>query len=159
MDWFASALQSSCVTELAQRHALATSTLTALLAYPLLRSAACLTSPATDAYCYLSAVRGKSPQDAFAFGVPLGEPLPAKQPPSCGACTKSLMAAYAGALGALGATPTPDAGVTGGTNATSGAASAAAVGRYDALRAVYPAAADVVSGVCGAEFVQNAAAG
>ena len=63
-----------------------------------MHDSACLANPATDAYCYLSAVL--NPSDLYFFSLPLGIPIPPSSvsEPSCSACSKSLMAIYATAL-------------------------------------------------------------
>ncbi|THG99988.1 hypothetical protein EW145_g7157 [Phellinidium pouzarii] len=97
MDWFASALSSHCSTELAQNNEMATGTLLALKAYPLVRSAGCLADPMSDVYCYALAVQS-SPADFALYSLPLGLGIPNTTTPSCSSCASDILAVYADAL-------------------------------------------------------------
>ena len=177
MDYFAGALQDACRAELAARDATAVATLTGpsppppsspitlltpragLLAYPLMRTAGCLASTAANTYCYLAAAASPAPADLYAFSLALGAPLPPASAPSCDACGRSLFALYAGALSAASSTAAGGALATATAGAGVNATGAAVVaGRYDALRAVYPAAAKAAQAACGTDYVPTVAA-
>ena len=54
---------------------------------------ACLPDQATNAYCYVEAVRN-NPEDLYFYTLPFGIALPNTTAPSCTACTKSVMSLY-----------------------------------------------------------------
>ncbi|KAL4066996.1 hypothetical protein V8B97DRAFT_1874238 [Scleroderma yunnanense] len=98
MAWFASALQSSCVTDLGDRNAMAMDTLVALQAFNLMRNASCQVDPDTNTYCYVESVADPDPSSYWFYLLPLGETLVKITSNACNQCTKGLMAMYADAL-------------------------------------------------------------
>ncbi|KIK99179.1 hypothetical protein PAXRUDRAFT_9040 [Paxillus rubicundulus Ve08.2h10] len=129
---FASSLQSSCRTDLADQVEMAVSTLTALQAYDLMRNAACQVDT-TNSYCYVDAVANSDPSSYWFYQLPLGQPLASITNNACNECTKRLMAIYAAALDS-----------TNGTN-------------LDGLAETYSNAADSLNSVCGSSYAQAAA--
>ncbi|KAM3513896.1 hypothetical protein MY11210_002433 [Beauveria gryllotalpidicola] len=72
-----------------------TEALDGLRAYRVLRAATCLQDPATQNYCFASAVTNvTNPSDIFLYSMPLGLPLPGASTPSCGVCTSQTMAVF-----------------------------------------------------------------
>ncbi|KAF7351296.1 hypothetical protein MSAN_01561100 [Mycena sanguinolenta] len=129
MAWFASNLQTSCATDISQKNSMAMSTLIALNAFDLMRSAGCLVDPTTDTYCYLDAVRNSNPSDTYFFSLPLGIGMPSNTIASCSACTKSLMGLYYSAL----------------TNSSESS-------ELTSLQQVYPSAAKIAVADCGTAY-------
>lgn len=61
----------------------------------MLYAATCLQNPATQNYCFASAVTNvTNPSDIFFYSMPLGLPLPGGSTPSCGYCTTQTMAIF-----------------------------------------------------------------
>lgn len=108
---------------------------TALQAYELMHDAGCQVDPTTNAYCFISAVHNPNPSDIYFYQLPLGLNLPKSAEPSCSACTRSLMSAYAEAL----KDPTQSVGLTG-------------------LRKTYSAAAQLAIKKCGDQYAVSSAA-
>ncbi|KAF8842430.1 hypothetical protein BDN67DRAFT_926287 [Paxillus ammoniavirescens] len=131
MASFASSLQSSCQTDLANQVGMAVSTLIALQAYDLMRNAACQVDTA-NSYCYVDAVANSDPSSYWFYQLPLGQPLPPITDGACSECTKGLMAMYAAALDS--------------TNSTN----------LDGLAETYANAADSLNNVCGSAYAQAA---
>ncbi|KIJ61856.1 hypothetical protein HYDPIDRAFT_115331 [Hydnomerulius pinastri MD-312] len=104
MAWFASALQSSCRTDLANQVEMAVDTLTALQAYDLMRNAACQVDADTNAYCYVEAVANSDPSSYWFYQLPLGQPLVPITNSACNSCMKALMSMYADALSSTNST-------------------------------------------------------
>ncbi|KAF8551827.1 hypothetical protein OG21DRAFT_1598311 [Imleria badia] len=133
MSWFASSLQSSCQTDLANQVATAVTTLNALHAYDLMRDAVCQVDPATNSYCYVEAVANSDPSSYWFYQLPLGLPLGPKLTTSaCNECTSGLVALYASAL-----------------NSTNGSS-------LGGLADTYNAAADTLNNMCGTSYAKVA---
>ncbi|KAF8439063.1 hypothetical protein L210DRAFT_3403451 [Boletus edulis BED1] len=133
MSWFASSLQSSCQTDLANQVETAVNTLKALHAYDLMRDAACQVDPATDSYCYVEAVANSDPSSYWFYQLPLALPLGPKITTSaCNLCTSGLMTLYASALD--------------NANGTS----------LEGLMQTYNTAAETLDKVCGSSYAKNA---
>ena len=90
-----------------------------------MREVACLPDQVSGAYCYIEAVHNTDPTDLYFYSLPFGTALPGTIYPSCSACTKSVMAQYAGSL----------------SNVT-------------ALAKVYKSAAQTVNNVCGQNYAE-----
>ncbi|KAG8216733.1 hypothetical protein J3R82DRAFT_6946 [Butyriboletus roseoflavus] len=133
MSWFASSLQSSCETDLANQVVTAMVTLNALHAYDLMRNVACQVDPAANSYCYVEAVANPDPSNYWFYQLPLGQKLgPNITTSACNGCTSELMASYASALNS-----------TNGTSLTG-------------LAQTYNAAADTLNNVCGSSYAKTA---
>lgn len=109
---------------------------TGLQAYGLMRKTGCLADRTTNTYCYILATQNRNPADIYFYQLPLGVDLPRSTTPTCSACTKSMLALYAGALG----------------NSTQ----LATLG--DGLKETYPAALELAQGKCGADYAANVTA-
>jgi hypothetical protein len=136
MGWFASNLQTTCATDLGQRNTLAVNALQGLQAYALMRKTGCLADPTTNTYCYIEAANNSNPSDLYFYQLPLGIGVPSKATPTCSACTKAMLALYAGAL----AEP-----------------QAASLGT--GLKKTYAAAANLAISGCGAAYATTASSG
>ncbi|KAL0570718.1 hypothetical protein V5O48_011237 [Marasmius crinis-equi] len=101
VNWFSTALQSSCAKELSENNARVVSVLGALESYPLYHRLGCLVDPASNTYCYLNAVHNSNPADVYLYGIGLGKPFPSrgKANPSCSACSRQVLGVYAAAVG------------------------------------------------------------
>ncbi|KAK0203449.1 hypothetical protein DFS33DRAFT_1383701 [Desarmillaria ectypa] len=135
MAWFASTLKTQCEADIADNNSNAIDTLASLQAYSTMYTAACLTDPTTDTYCYVNAVHNSDPSDLYFYELPLGISVPNSSTPSCSACTKSLMTVYADGLD---------------NSSTSGL--------LDDLRKSYPAAQELATGNCGSDYARTVAA-
>lgn len=135
MAWFASTLKTQCEADIEDNNANAVDTLASLQAYPTMYTAACLTDPTTDTYCYVNAVHNSDPSDLYFYELPLGINVPNSSTPSCSACTKSLMTVYADGLD---------------NSSTSGL--------LDDLRKTYPPAQELATGNCGSDYARTVAA-
>ncbi|EMD35597.1 hypothetical protein CERSUDRAFT_85543 [Gelatoporia subvermispora B] len=129
MEWFATALQQECTTELKGNYATVVNTLMGLQSYSVLRQAACAPDPVTNGttYCYISAMLSSSRADAYYYTLPLDIALPNNSIPSCSTCTQNLMDLY----------------VLQGTNNTG-------------LEKTYDAAAAITDNKCGGGFAKQA---
>ncbi|KAM3498389.1 hypothetical protein MY10362_008289 [Beauveria mimosiformis] len=91
---------SNCKKEYEAGQAQVTEALDGLRAYRVLRAATCLQDPATQNYCFASAVTNViNPSDIFFYSMPLGLALPGASTPSCGVCTTQTMAVFHAATG------------------------------------------------------------
>ena len=63
-----------------------------------MRDAACLADPASNAFCFIDAVRNTDPTDMYFYQLPLGIALPLNANPLCSSCTGSILGIYAQAL-------------------------------------------------------------
>ena len=63
-----------------------------LLAYPLLRNAACQADIASGAYCFIEAVQSTNPSDLYLYKLPLGLGIDAA--PTCSPCNQNLLRSY-----------------------------------------------------------------
>ncbi|KAM3440067.1 hypothetical protein MY4824_002322 [Beauveria thailandica] len=91
---------SNCKKEYEAGQLQVTEALDGLRAYRVLRAATCLQDPATQNYCFASAVTNvTNPSDIFFYSMPLGLPLPGASTPSCGVCTSQTMAVFHAATG------------------------------------------------------------
>lgn len=133
MNGFATALQTACEKDLADRNSMALASLTALQAYSVMYDVGCLTDPTTSAYCYVAAARNPTPVDLYYYQLPLGTSLPKRAVPTCSSCTKSVMNIYAEAL-------------SGGTNSSS----------LTGLQKTYEAAAQGANQACGGDYAHTA---
>ncbi|KAM3467538.1 hypothetical protein NHJ6243_000159 [Beauveria neobassiana] len=94
---------SNCKTEYDAGQVQVTEALDGLRAYRVLRAATCLQDPATQNYCFASAVTNiTNPSDIFLYSMPLGLSLPGASTPSCGVCTTQTMAVFHAATGDRG---------------------------------------------------------
>lgn len=142
MAWFRDNMQTQCSQELSANNVMVTNALRGthrpsssvetrlscnegLQAYSLMRDAACVVDPTTNAYCYVEAVRNSNPSDLYFYQLPLGIGLPTNTVPSCSSCTKSIMQLYATA------------------------------GNLTALVSTYNTAARIADGSCGSGYVQQ----
>lgn len=98
LDWFAGQLTSACPDEIADGNSMVESTILALKAYPVVRSAGCLVDQQSSAYCYEEAVHAQSPYDLYLYSLPVGIGMPNTSAPSCSSCSGSLYNLYAEAL-------------------------------------------------------------
>ncbi len=135
MAWFASTLKTQCEADIEDNNSNAVDTLASLQAYSTMYTAACLTDPTTDTYCYVNAVHNSDPSDLYFYELPLGINVPNSSTPSCSACTKSLMTVYADGLD---------------NSSTSGL--------LDDLRKTYPPAQELATGNCGSDYARTVAA-
>lgn len=99
MQWFASELQTVCAIDLKNEIGFAQDGLRGLQAYAVMRSSACLINQVSDAYCFVEAVQASDQSDFYYYGIPLGMVVPnntglGSSPPSCDACTQSVMNIY-----------------------------------------------------------------
>jgi len=94
MGWFNANLRTTCATEISAQNSMVVHAVTGLDAYSLLRNAACLPDPQTNAYCYIEAVQNSNPSDVYFYQLPLGIALPENSTPSCSTCTQSVMALF-----------------------------------------------------------------
>ncbi|EGX94114.1 C6 transcription factor, putative [Cordyceps militaris CM01] len=86
---------SNCKTEYDADQGQVTEAFNGLRAYKVLYAATCLQNPATQNYCFASAVTNvTNPSDIFFYSMPLGLPLPGGSTPSCGPCTTQTMAIF-----------------------------------------------------------------
>ncbi|KAF4618585.1 hypothetical protein D9613_010091 [Agrocybe pediades] len=132
MAWFASSLKDNCAKELDADYTLAVETLQGLNAFSVMHDAACLTSPGTNSYCYVNAVRNSNPADLYYYQLPLGIGIPKVSTSlTCSQCSVSVMRVYASALTDLSTAPL----LTG-------------------LKSTYDDAASYSAQVCGANFAQ-----
>ena len=67
--------------------------LAAFINYPMYRSAGCLRSNRTGAYCFAEAATNPNPSDVYFYNLPLGVVLPPLTP-TCSSCTGALMDIY-----------------------------------------------------------------
>ncbi|KAK7453252.1 hypothetical protein VKT23_011928 [Stygiomarasmius scandens] len=84
------------------------STHTALLAYPLLQSAACLSLSNTNTYCYVSSIAGGASHasDIYLYSLPLGIRFPDSGQLSSGAYEKDMLGVFGGSLGSSASSKT-----------------------------------------------------
>lgn len=91
---------SNCKKEYDANQVQVTNAFNGLRAYKVLYAATCLQNPATQNYCFASAVTNiTNPSDIFFYSMPLGLPLPGGSTPSCGYCTTQTMAIFHAATG------------------------------------------------------------
>ena len=95
---FATSLQSACSKELSQDNDLVSQTLLGLQAYPVVRTAGCLTDQRTNEYCYAIAVHESNPADVYLYSLPLGQVMPNTTTPTCSSCAASVLGVYGEAL-------------------------------------------------------------
>ncbi|KAK7453256.1 hypothetical protein VKT23_011932 [Stygiomarasmius scandens] len=129
---------------------LARSAHTALLAYPLLQSEACLSLSNTNTYCYVSSIAGGASHapDIYLYSLPRGIRFPDSVQPSCGACEKDLLGVFGGSLGSS-ASSKPNTDSLLNLDDTS-----SIIG----LKLTYADAVQTVQRTCGQNFVQTAQA-
>lgn len=101
VDWFSDNLQTSCAQELSERNTRVMNVLAALQSYPLYHKLGCLIDPASNTYCYVNAVQNTNPADVYLYGLGLGTHFPqvGQANPTCSACSRQILAIYAGAAG------------------------------------------------------------
>ncbi|KAG7094627.1 hypothetical protein E1B28_005451 [Marasmius oreades] len=140
VNGFSEGLQSSCAKELAERNTRVMNVLGALQSYPLYHHLGCLTDPVSNIYCYVSAVHNNNPSDVYLYGAGLGSQFPSagKATPSCSACSRQILAIYAGAA----------ANGTGIDKALLGETA------LTELQSAFPAAAKIWADTCGSSFAQ-----
>ncbi|KAI0642781.1 hypothetical protein C8Q79DRAFT_916747 [Trametes meyenii] len=126
MGWFADNIKTQCAGDITARTPIVQDAVAGLQAYSVMRAAACQVNPLTDAYCYVEAAQSTHPSDLYLYQLPLGLALPNATVPSCTGCVQSLMKTF---VDGDGAAPLPR------------------------LQKTYPAAAAIVNGACGSEFV------
>ncbi|KAI0659684.1 hypothetical protein C8Q70DRAFT_1064370 [Cubamyces menziesii] len=127
MAWFADNIKTQCKKDIAANNSIVTDAVAGLAAYDLMRQVGCQTDALTNTYCYVEAAQAH-PADLYLYALPLGLGLPNQTVPSCTGCVKNMMQAF--------------------VNNGMGLA---------ALRETYPAAAAVLNGACGGDFVATIA--
>ncbi|KAI0676356.1 hypothetical protein C8Q78DRAFT_987033 [Trametes maxima] len=132
MGWFADNIKTQCAGDIAANTPIVQDAVAGLQAYAVMRTAACQTNALTNTYCYLEAAQSTHPSDLYLYQLPLGLRLPNATVPSCTACVQGLMKTFVDASAGAGA-------------------------QLSRLQKTYPAAAAVVNGACGAEFVATMA--
>lgn len=91
---------ANCKKEYDANQVQVTEAFNGLRAYQVLYAATCLQNPATQNYCFASAVTNvTNPSDIFFYSMPLGLPLPGGSTPTCGICTSQTMAIFHAATG------------------------------------------------------------
>ncbi|KAK7453241.1 hypothetical protein VKT23_011917 [Stygiomarasmius scandens] len=152
MRWFEREMVKDdvCGKEMSERNDLVVKTRGALLAYPLLQSAACLSLSNTNTYCYVSSIAGGASHasDIYLYSLPLGIRFPDSAQPSCGACEKDLLGVFGGSLGSS-ASSKPNTDSLLNLDDTS-----SIIG----LKSTYADAVQTVQRTCGQNFVQTAQA-
>ncbi|KAF9269896.1 hypothetical protein L218DRAFT_952093 [Marasmius fiardii PR-910] len=141
VNGFSDGLQTSCAKELSEGNQRVMNVLGALQSYPLYHRLGCLTDPASNTYCYVSAVRNTNPADVYLYGLGLGTQFPdmGKANPTCSACSRQILGIYGGAA----------ANGTGSDKALLGKMA------LDDLEATYPPAARIWANACGDTFAQT----
>ncbi|KAI0763442.1 hypothetical protein BD413DRAFT_642914 [Trametes elegans] len=124
MGWFAANIKTQCRQDIAAQNPIVLDAVAGLEGFSALREAACDVDAETNTYCYVEAAQSTHPSDLYLYELPLGLGLPNTTVPSCTGCVQSLMKTF----------------VTAGANLT-------------ALQKTYPAAAAIVNGACGGQFV------
>ncbi|KAI0370547.1 hypothetical protein BV20DRAFT_1035778 [Pilatotrama ljubarskyi] len=132
MAWFADNIKTQCKQDIAANNPIVQDAVAGLEAYTIMRTVGCQINPQTNTYCYIDAAQSAHPSDLYLYELPLGLPLPNSTVPSCTACVQSAMKVFAEQGGG-------DVGDA----------------VKQALTKTYPAAAAVVNGACGAEFVAD----
>ncbi|THU95232.1 hypothetical protein K435DRAFT_897708 [Dendrothele bispora CBS 962.96] len=137
MRWFEREMVQDgvCGKEMEERNELVVRTRAALLAYPILQTAACLPLSTTNTYCYVSSINAgaSGASDIYLYSLPLGINFPSSAQASCGACEKNLLTVFGNAV-----LDTDD------TSSVIG------------LKGTYDDAVNVIEGKCGQGFVQAA---
>ncbi|KAI0355968.1 hypothetical protein OH77DRAFT_1503903 [Trametes cingulata] len=131
MAWFADNIKTQCKQDIAANNPIVQDAVAGLEAYTIMRTVGCQINPQTNTYCYIDAAQSSHPSDLYLYELPLGLPLPNTTVPSCTTCVQSAMKVFAQEGG--------DAGDA----------------VKQALAKTYPAAAAVVNGACGAQFVAD----
>ncbi|KAH9852263.1 hypothetical protein C2E23DRAFT_731024 [Lenzites betulinus] len=129
MAWFADNIKTQCKGDISANNPIVQDAVAGLEAYDVMRAAGCQINADTNTYCYLDAVQSTHPSDLYLYQLALGLALPNTTVPSCTPCVQSIMKTFS----------------SGGTD-------------LDALQKTYPAAAQIVDGACGADFVASMAA-
>ncbi|KAI0631242.1 hypothetical protein C8Q77DRAFT_1061993 [Trametes polyzona] len=128
MAWFADNIKTQCKGDIDANNPIVQDAVAGLEGYGVMRSAACQINSATNTYCYVDAAQSGHASDLYLYQLAIGLRLPNGTVPSCTPCVQTVMRTL----------------VQGGAD-------------LPALQKTYPAAAQVVNGACGAEFVANLA--
>ncbi|TFK49134.1 hypothetical protein OE88DRAFT_1683778 [Heliocybe sulcata] len=94
MASYLSQMKSQCSKEISNGFTAVTQAVAGLEAYKLMRDVACQPDPATNAYCFIDAIRNTNPSDLYFYNLPLGMTVPNSSAPTCDACTQTLMSMY-----------------------------------------------------------------
>ncbi|KAF8489761.1 hypothetical protein JB92DRAFT_1357671 [Gautieria morchelliformis] len=148
MASYLSQLNSVCKSDLNAENPVVLQAQIGFQSYTAMRTAACLTDPTNNAFCYIDALAATTPADLYFYGLPLGTPVPNTTKPSCSPCVKSVLAVYAQYV-----TPSSGSGaIQIGAETGNSTTSPTTPSPLPVLGKTYPAAARLAVNQCGGTY-------